>query len=392
MTFTIHLISQVNPSTSGGLELWTERFARSLAEMGMRVIVYVCAEQYAPPAVETPYELVFLAPLRDVLEKPIYTPIWTERFSQERGRLNFLLLRNELRRRIAGHERERHLLISNFAVTVGYLASLVGQDLALPHIAMVVGSDFSRGFRNAREKPTIEYVCRNATALVVKNSEQARALTSELALSGIHCIPTSIEAPARIDRRSDKKNQVTLISDCGFSFKKGTGILLDSFEALKAEGFPVRLVLYGETAPDQMDYWEKRMASLLKASPDVTFPGFVSRDVIYSAFQTADIYCSATLGEGSSSGRIAAVCAGLPIVTTRCGEMESGMDDVSHVSLANVADPNDFLALLRIMVRRILKDGVRIDRNIVEIWRERFSPSREMSDWLALIRSVGRAE
>jgi glycosyltransferase involved in cell wall biosynthesis len=182
-------------------------------------------------------------------------------------------------------------------------------------------------------------------------------------------------------------DRVILLSDCGFSFKKGTGVLIDSFRCLLAEQLPVRLVLYGGIAKDQLDYWTRRLDDLKRtSSPHVECPGNVGREVIYAAFQSADVFCSATLGEGSSSGRIAAVCAGLPVVTTRCGEMDSDIDGVSHVRLADVADADDFLFHLRMMVRDIMDGTVRIDSAAVERWTSIYAEEREAAAWNALIR------
>jgi len=389
MAHTIHLISQVQPSSQGGLELWTARFARHLSKIGLRVVVYVCSDLSVLATDECEFEVVHLAPLRSVWEEPIDMPVWTERFAQERARLNFLILRNELQRRILRQQAAEHLVISNFSVTAGYLAALVARDLALPHIAMVVGSDFSRGFRNSRERPAIEYTCKTAAAVVVKNEEQARALTGEYGLDRVCCIPTSIEIPATIRQQPNARTRITLFSDCGFSFKKGTGVLLDGFQTLISEGFPLRLVIYGGIARDQLAYWKMRQEQFTGTmSPHVEFPGNVSRKAIYAALNAADVYCSATLGEGSSSGRIAALCAGLPIVTTKCGEMESGMDNVSHVMLASPADAAAFKEKLRIMVQELLNGTLRIDRDVIDNWRERYAPERELSDWVALINSV----
>lgn len=389
MKLTIHLVSHVAPSSEGGLEMWTARFAQRLSASGARVIVYVCSEHFAAPDPAWAFELVPLAPLRSVWEDPIDLPVWTERIAQEHGRLTFLVLRNEISRRLAPDRDRRDLLISNYAVSAGYLAALVARDLALPHIAMFVGTDFSRGFRNSRERPTINHVCRTATAVVVKNSEQEHALTAEYGLRAVCRIPTSVASPPAVRRTRSPGDPVTLLSDCGFSFKKGTGVLIDSFQTLLAEGLPVRLVIYGGIAKDQLDYWTRRLDDLKRTSSTlVDCPGNVARDTVHGAFQSADIFCSATLGEGSSSGRIAAVCAGLPVVTTRCGEMAAGMDGVSHVRLANVADAADFLDHLRAMVRDILDGRLRIDTAVVERWKSIYAEEREAAAWHALIRSV----
>ena len=390
MTYTIHLITSELPPYSGGLELWTRQFAHRLSKMGMHVIVYVCGNQLQPVSGGNEFEVVSLASLRSPWEEPLYASTWvTEQLLLERDRLNFLVLRNQLRSRIAAKHAGTHLIISNYSLTVGYLASLVARELKIPHIAMVVGTDFSRGFRNAREKPTVEYVCRTAASVVVRNREQATSLIAELGLERVFCIPTSFNPPATLPHPSRTTDRIVLLSDCGFRFKKGTGVLLDSFQTLLTEGYPVRLILYGDVAPDQMAYWNQRQQNIMERfSPHAEFPGYVTQEDIHAAFRFADIYCSATLGEGSSSSRIAAACSGLPMVTTRCGEIDDDFEGVSHVRLSNVADADGFLTQLRSMVEDIQQGRLRIDMSAVERWRERFSAEREMSAWAALIEKV----
>lgn len=356
----------------------------------MHVVVYVCGNQLQPVSGGNEFEVISLASLRSPWEAPLYASTWvTEQLLLERDRLNFLVLRNQLRSRIAAQHAHAHLIISNYSLTVGYLAALVARELKIPHIAMVVGTDFSRGFRNAREKPTVEYVCRTAAGVVVRNREQATSLIAELGLERVFCIPTSFNPPDTIPHELRTTDRIVLFSDCGFSFKKGTGVLLDSFQTLLTEGYPVRLILYGDVAPDQMAYWKQRQQSIRERFPShAEFPGYASQEAIHAALQFANIYCSATLGEGSSSSRIAAACLGLPIVTTRCGEIDDDFESVSHVRLSNVADAGDFLTQLRSMVEDVQQGRLRIDRSAVDRWRERFSTEREMSAWSALIGKV----
>lgn len=392
MSYIIHLVSHVSPDAPGGLEAWTRRFAQRRVREGHHVVIYVSGDESCSVDVSSMFEVVPLAPLRAVWEEPIDTPVWSERFIKERARLEFLLLRNEIRRRMQEQSSQTHLVVSNYGITAGFLAATVCRDIGLPHVAMFVGTDFSRGFRSIRDWPAVEYVCRTATAIVVKNAEQEEAIRREFAPPLVARIPTSIEMPRAVTRRTYDGGDVALMSDCGFSYKKGTGVLLDSFEALLAEGLPVYLTLYGDVVSDQRKYWTlRRDACLDRLAPRVTFPGYVSRETIHAAFAAADIFCSATLGEGSSSGRIAAMCGGLPVVTTRCGEMTADADDVPHVFLVEPADAKGFHSRLRTMVERILDGTLNVDSQAVALWRARYSEGRETADWKALLERVGGA-
>lgn len=382
MQRAVHLVTEEFPPNEGGLERWTERFAGWLSDAGMRVTVYVCGDQRQVRS-GGGYELVPLSPLRLPWEEPLAAMTATERFTRERARMNFHILRNEIGKRSSPEARP--LLISNFMLTAGQVAALIGQELGIPHIAVMVGTDFSRGFRNAGEKAIIADVCASAAAVVVKNAEQRAAVESSGA-QRVVCIPSSIELPTAVPRRSGRREEVQLLSDCGFSFKKGTAVLLNSVERLLEQGRPLRLKLYGSIAREEAAFWTRRLDALVaRHGGAMAFPGHVPKDEIRAALAGADVYCSATLGEGSSPGRIAAVCAGLPVVTTRCGEMSEGADDVPHVRLARVADADGFSRQLGIMVDQILGAGVVVDGTFIERWRQRFAPERERGGWLALI-------
>lgn len=387
MKGSVHLITEEYPPSEGGLELWTERFAGWLSRAGMRVTVYVCGDQRQVRTNGAGYEVVPLAPLRFPWEEPLADQTSTERFARERARMNYQILKNEISRRAASAD-QRPLLISNFMLTAGHVAAMIGRELHFPHIAVMVGTDFSRGFRNAGERAAIAYVCRTAAALVVKNSEQRAGLES-MEAGRIVCIPSAIELPQIAPRSAGGRAQVALIADTGFSFKKGTAVLLNSVERLLADGLPVRLDLFGDISLQEAGFWKRRADDLLaKHGANLVFAGKVPREDVRVALAAADVYCSATLGEGSSSGRIAAICAGVPLVTTRCGEMSEGVEGISHVRLADVADADGFLQQLRAMVNDILQSTLQVDYGFVAQWRERFAPAREMSSWLALIRET----
>ena len=390
MAAAIHIITEHFPPVSGGLEQWTERLAASLADAQVDVTVYVCGEQNtyhrSQPDRLNQYTVELLSYQRSPWEGCLVGRNQNpDRMSLERQRVAFLCLRNAIARRRA--EATRNILISNFAIGVGYLAHLISREVELPHISILAGTDFSRGFRNARERAVLREVCEGAHVVVAKSNEQASAIAREFRPRRLVVIPTSIPLPPLTTRL--RKAEPVIFSDTGFSFKKGTSVLLDAYEELRRDGLPVRLVLCGATESGCEAYWEARQQATAALAPSmVEFPGFIDQRDVLKHLALADVYCSPTLGEGSSAGRAAAICSGIPIVTTRCGEVDAEIESASHISLVPTGDARGFKSALKAMCRTIMDSGAPVDHVVVRNARERFSEQREWANWLDVLDDV----
>ena len=175
--------------------------------------------------------------------------------SQERSRLNFVCIKNEIAKRLG--RAGPNVILSNFMTTVGFTAHLLAESLELPHIALIAGTDFTRGFRNRIDRQAILEVCRGARMVVGKSMEQIQDIRRHLPDLQYRLVETSVKLPARRWRRATC-TPIVIFSDGGFSFKKGTGVLMDAFMALRAKGVPVRLLICGADQVGQEDYWTSR--------------------------------------------------------------------------------------------------------------------------------------
>ncbi|PRC94349.1 glycosyltransferase family 4 protein [Solimicrobium silvestre] len=384
MTLSIHIVTGQFPPTAGGLELWTQELAANLAPRLASVTIYVTGDQREIAAPTANYEIVSIGRDRSVWERSIEKASWSEaRKENERARLNFLLLRNAISDRVERKKESHHIIVSNFAMTVGQLAMLVADDLALPHVTTIVGTDFSRGFRNLRERISLREVCQSARLIVCKSTEQSNRLSS-LTRTPIITIPTSVNVEELLHSPEKKTEVIRLIADSGLSYHKGSDVLINAFLTLLEANLPVTLKIYGKIEEHQKDYWESRLKDVqTRAGQAFSFMNYVSRDEIYTELLHSSIYCSATLGEGSSAARIQALCSGIPIVTTRCGEFAGDVTEVAdHIRLARIADSEDYTRQLNSMALDMLAGHVSINHDFVWMWRKRFAPAREWASWV----------
>jgi len=391
----VHILTSDLPPVRGGLEAWTEALATTLAAQHMRVVVYVCGRaSCVGTRPVTEFEVVQLDPLRTPWEAPLRNVPWSEaRLAREYARVDLLILRNEIDARRTLYPHERHCIISNFAVGVGYLAMLTAAAVRLPHIAVLVGTDFSRGFRNAHERSMLREVCTHAWGVVCKSGEQAEAIGDEFAPRCLRVIPTSVESPIRRRSIAAQGEEVHFFSDSGLSFHKGSAVLLDSFVALVEGGHRLRLTICGSLALGQEPYWLDRLATMARLVGDrFQFAGYLDKSDVSRYLLSASAYCSATLGEGSSAARLAALCSGIPILTTRCGEWVRDVEpDLSHVVLTPVADARAFASGLHRLYQALIAGELKVDWSAVERARDRFSPDRERRDWLELLHAAAFA-
>jgi glycosyltransferase involved in cell wall biosynthesis len=138
-----------------------------------------------------------------------------------------------------------------------------------------------------------------------------------------------------------------------------------------------------------MDYWAHlREQYARQYESAVEFPGHIPLAEVLSRMMDCDVYCSASLGEGSSMARGMALCLGVPVVTTNCGEAADLARDVSHVRLADPMDADGYQAQLQAMCQDSLANCVTVCGQSVAEWRRVLEPAIEMSRWAEALRTL----
>ena len=106
---------------------------------------------------------------------------------------------------------------------------------------------------------------------------------------------------------------VTLLFVGRLEKRKGLGVLLDAYAALRRERDDCRLVVVGD-GPLRNEYQEK-VEDL--GIPDVHFAGRVSNDDLPAYYRSADVFCSpAVSGESFGIVLLEAMASGLPVLAS----------------------------------------------------------------------------
>jgi glycosyltransferase involved in cell wall biosynthesis len=389
----LHFVTNEFVPLPGGLEVSLLRTAQMLAGTGaFEPVVYIrsALHDYADATVIDGVPIVPLGPRRAAWEEPlVVSDAGPRTLTSERSRLDYLLLRNLIGTYIANRADTTHALVSFFILEHGFVAQQVASALGVPHVACVRGTDFSRGFHDPHSFAMVDYVARTADLVLTTNDEQRRTFERR-GVTRVRTIVGSVtEATLGYRWRPKASGSVRLFANCGYSHKKGTQVLLRAFAALRADGLPVELTITGADEEAQGPYWSAVRATYSARLPSaVTFLGHLPEDALYEHLLGSDIYCSASLGEGCSLARLTALAIGMPMVTTRCGEVQDLVPNTTHVRLSPVADEPAFTELLRRTCVDALAGTLAIDNDAVDRLRRYLTPTRERTEWVAALDAV----
>jgi glycosyltransferase involved in cell wall biosynthesis len=394
----IHFIVDRFYPQPGGLEVSALRVARALRNTpDSRVIVYIRSEDYTLPTDGSldDLELQLLGARR----KPATTPMADGLFNQLELRvaknwLDFMQVRDAVAESLRELPQARHVVLSFNLISAGFVAQHVALALSLPHVASVRGSEYSSGIHEYHVLPALEFVARRADVIVTSNDEQRRFFTAAYGagerVRTIHnSLPESILGMEWCHPTSND-GEIHLIADCGYSFKKGTHLLMGAFEQLATESRDLRLSIVGRIQDKtRTAFWTRLCKQLQEQFGDrVSLQSHIPPEEVISYLLRGHIYCSATLGEGCSNARIAALAVGMPIVTTRCGEMLDLAAEAPHVRLARPGDQEDFTRVLGEACEEFRRHTLQVERSRVEQWRRYFTPEREAHEWNVVIKDL----
>jgi glycosyltransferase involved in cell wall biosynthesis len=394
-----HLVTISNDPTRGGVQELTDRVAARLATVdGLQIVVYTMSAALSGPDPK-PYAVEDLSGERARLSAPLpgragrTSPPRLTQLSPEDFQVNRLLLLARLQEAILHRPHDRHVVVSFFLTTLGFTAQLVAQELGIPHVTFVAGSDLNRDVATPSWLAAAAFVVEHADWIMVSNRDQAARLarlfrrTDRISVS--HGALPPGHPQGYWQRRA--RDHVGLVSDCGYSFKKSTHSLVEAFGRLRRDGHPVKLAIVGTTHPEQAEYWEgARRAWRERFGEDATFGGYLPKSEVEEVLLDGDVYCSASLGEGSSNGSLLALALGMPIVAVRSSSL-SDLEDPTRdrVGLFRGGDVEDLYRRLVEMVERVRSGLGPADRARIDALRRQLDRT-EISDWLGVIEKVSR--
>lgn len=383
---TVHFCLESFDPRRGGMEESALRIVDALAdEPDLRFVAYVTGgtkSRARPPHLA---RLVDIAPAIDALTAG--AGITRAQLSQpRRSRLEALLVRNAVREDLVAHPDHRHIVLSFYLSTAGFIGQLVASELKLPHIACSRGSDLGHNLFMSDRIGVLEYVLKRATLVVTTSKEHARyARDLGGRERGIKTVYNGLPDHVRPRWTRRPNSRVRLVSAGGYCFKKGTATLIAAATQLIDEGLPVDLAIVGRNA---IGRWKEiRQNCATRYGDRIALGSVVDREAVESLLLGGDIYCSASLSEGCSNALTLALGLGLPIVGTRTGALLDFADGLDHIALVTPGDPVAFTDALRTMVNRILTDRLSVDPTRVGVVVARLSRAREQSEWKAILHA-----
>lgn len=165
------------------------------------------------------------------------------------------------------------------------------------------------------------------------------------------------------------EGKFTFVSTGRLTNRKGFDLVLKAFFKLKSENsINTRLIIIG-SGPEF-----EALNQLVKENnmeDYVEFRGMLTRKEIFEIYKRADAFVLASRNETFGVVYIEAMCAGLPVIATRCGGPEDFVNDDTGI----VINSDDEMALYEAMIQIIREKDVYISENISNYAKEMFSAS-----------------
>jgi glycosyltransferase involved in cell wall biosynthesis len=281
----------------------------------------------------------------------------------------------------------RHVLLSFYLTTAGFITQNIAGDLELPHVAASRGSDLGRDVFSPLGFSRVEYVLRRATAVVATNvhhEHYVRAITGRT--HGVRTIYNPLPPGVAPVWRPSGAPRVRLVTLGGYSLKKGTHLLVESVRQLLAEGLPVELAIAGPRAPQ--GYWDEMQNDL--RPPAFTTAGMLKQEETEPFLLSGDVFCSASLSEGCSNVTMTALGLGMPIVSTGTGSLPDLAAELEHVRMTPPGDVEAFTDALRETVQSILDGTLHVDAGAVRRATAALDPEGEQRHWQEVLEDALR--
>jgi len=363
------------------------RIAKYLSSISERQVFLYARESVGTPEESEVYraEGIICVDLKQTVSA-ILRPLPLIGTENDKFRVEALVFKMELQKQMTAKRNTRHIVVSFLISTNGFIAQHVADELCLPHIACVRGTDFSRDFYGLSRFAAIGHVVKRATWVVTVNNTQCSMLKKAFDRDGrILTVFNAMEQSSRRWTRSPS-SQVRLFSDVGYSFKKGTHLLVTAVEELLAEKLPIQLTIVGREIGTEKGYWSRFKAAKIKEGGEIRFADHVPSGEVEGLILQSDIYCSASLGEGCANGSLRALLLNIPIVATDCGALPELSQGIKRVFLSSVGDLEGFKNNVRNALN-FLDVADDSDLKLLSALGRRLAPDNEYRQWLDILNA-----
>jgi predicted glycosyltransferase/glycosyltransferase involved in cell wall biosynthesis len=383
-----HLLSGYIDHLKGGLEQSINRVAGHLAKMkNSEVILYSRHDLSQSFQGESNLKHVFLRNISDKVREPLGIE---NNLANDRYRVDILLFKQKIIECQKIYTDSRHVIISFYISSSGFVAQHVASQLNLPHIASIRGSDFHQDLFNPSRFSLVEFVIKKATWIITTNIEQENSIKKDFDRNGrIFTIYNSIPSiPLKTWEPKDAAF-FHIVADCGYSYKKGTHLLIEVIAQLKADGHPVVLSIVGNTDKEQAQYWQKVREDYSKTYPlAFNFKNYIPISAIPEFLLSGDLYCSFSLSEGCSNSSLMALSLGIPIVATKTGALPDIGKNCENILLSESTDMEQFKSNIIKIMEQTKTGNITVNYESIKEIRKLVSPMRELTQWEDILSDV----
>jgi L-malate glycosyltransferase len=280
------------------------------------------------------------------------------------------------------------LIHAFFPTTTGIVAGMSAKTVKIPFLASFRGNDVYHGILG-RHLQTVRWIMEQADYVTFVNGESAdlacaaqpRDSAWEVIRNGVAPIPRDRDNGAPIP----SGDAVIGISGV-FRSKKGMDCLFRACSFLRAAEIGFRLLLVGDFARSEKEYWQKRLRE--EGLDDITtVTGFVSAEDVQCYLNEMDIFVYPTLYDGCPNSLLEAASAGMPIIASRTRAITELLREDVECLMHAPEDPNGLAAC----VQRLLADDAErlaLGREAQHRAREAFTLEGEERQWRALYRRL----
>lgn len=275
-----------------------------------------------------------------------------------------------------------------FPTTTGLIAGVFAKTLNKPFLASFRGNDIHHGILS-RHLQTVRWVMEQADCVTFVNSETAAlALAVQPRNAPWEVIRNGVRPISR-ERNNDMsaRNSTPVIGMSGvFRSKKGMDCLFRACSRLREAHVPFRLMLVGDFAPLEKEYWQAQLEEQNLAAI-TTLTGFVRPEDIPHHLNQMDVFVYPTLYDGCPNSLLEAASAGMPIVASRTAAVTELLCEDAECLVHTPDDPEELAACLQ----KLLTDAelrVELGKGAKRRIRESFTLEREERQWRALYRRL----
>jgi glycosyltransferase involved in cell wall biosynthesis len=218
---------------------------------------------------------------------------------------------------------------AHWAYPDGVAAAILGRRLRVPVAITVRGDDLNVFAEQPFRKPWIRWALKSA-AVVLALSRELKSRVESLTGGAVdvRVVPNGVDTERFKPRdRTEARRHLgipadtTLLLSVGRLHRsKGFPLLVKAMAHLRERFGPIALAVVGDSDPEADARAEiANVARELGLSANLLLPGSLDPDALVHWYSAADLFCLATIREGSPNVLLEALSCGLPCVATAVG-------------------------------------------------------------------------